>query len=492
MDGLIRYYHNYRDSVSKVSGTEANSAWYTFQDAFADRGFRFGPRRTPLSVEPVAPRTQPKLKAFLLPALVVVAVCAVVGWAARSPVDWRTIHSTAGAANTTAPGGSSHAVPQIPVSQPPAELHEAVTAVNRFFEQNWQSTASPRRRQRTSCKSFAAFRSPYAARFRRSRRSANSSPTRPADALIAGPPGSWPITVLRTISPRLARSYVGTDAGQVIVYRRDRFRRLASAATRSEHSVRRDGTADYFRNRAVDRSSGDRLHHLGNGRRRTRPEQIGGPHGAGVSWSAYRTALECHDHPFAEWKQGQFQGLAALFGQAHSSLVGVEDKAKLVFEVEDRKTLKKHAVDPAVPFIPSGCRRRARCGNVWPCGSPIRRTAGSNVRRSIASGAFCSGDPCIIRSTTCPIRLLTIIETCWISSVPTSVPTAGFAAHDSGSSSLRAPSNSIRPATKPRRQPKKLPRRQPAKSKTRNPTGPTTRTPPTIASSKAMTGRSFP
>ena len=25
---------------------------------------------------------------------------------------------------------------------------------------------------------------------------------------------------------------------------------------------------------------------------------------------------QCHDHPFAEWKQGQFEGLAALFGQA--------------------------------------------------------------------------------------------------------------------------------------------------------------------------------
>ena len=44
--------------------------------------------------------------------------------------------------------------------------------------------------------------------------------------------------------------------------------------------------------------------------------------------------------------------MAALFGQTRSSIVGVEDKAKWKYEVEDRKTLKKHVVEPAVPFHP--------------------------------------------------------------------------------------------------------------------------------------------
>jgi hypothetical protein len=61
---------------------------------------------------------------------------------------------------------------------------------------------------------------------------------------------------------------------------------------------------------------------------------------------------QCHDHPFAEWKQAQFQGLASLFGQAQNSLVGIEDKSHKIYQVEDRKTLKKHVVEPAVPFHP--------------------------------------------------------------------------------------------------------------------------------------------
>jgi hypothetical protein len=61
---------------------------------------------------------------------------------------------------------------------------------------------------------------------------------------------------------------------------------------------------------------------------------------------------QCHDHPFAEWKQAQFQGLASLFGQTKNSIVGIEDKARQTYMVEDRKSLKKHVVEPGVPFHP--------------------------------------------------------------------------------------------------------------------------------------------
>src|SRR5262249_48888040 len=59
---------------------------------------------------------------------------------------------------------------------------------------------------------------------------------------------------------------------------------------------------------------------------------------------------QCHNHPFAEWKQTQFQGLAACFGQAQVSPVGIEDNPKLKYEIDDAGT--KRQIDPEVPFHP--------------------------------------------------------------------------------------------------------------------------------------------
>ena len=59
---------------------------------------------------------------------------------------------------------------------------------------------------------------------------------------------------------------------------------------------------------------------------------------------------ECHDHPFDHWKQADFQGLAAHFAQVRTRSIGIEDDADRQHEVEDRKTLAKHVVEPRVPF----------------------------------------------------------------------------------------------------------------------------------------------
>src|SRR5262249_57141643 len=64
---------------------------------------------------------------------------------------------------------------------------------------------------------------------------------------------------------------------------------------------------------------------------------------------------QCHDHPFAHWKQHEFEELAAFYGQVQQSIVGIEDKTSkdgkpVEYEVEDRKTLEKHVVPVAVPI----------------------------------------------------------------------------------------------------------------------------------------------
>ncbi len=58
---------------------------------------------------------------------------------------------------------------------------------------------------------------------------------------------------------------------------------------------------------------------------------------------------QCHDHPFAPWKQADFQGLAAYFGHVTSGITGVYQE-KLLYEITDRKSGKPRMFQPRVPF----------------------------------------------------------------------------------------------------------------------------------------------
>ena len=77
---------------------------------------------------------------------------------------------------------------------------------------------------------------------------------------------------------------------------------------------------------------------------------------------------QCHNHPFADWKQSQFEGLAACYGQVNISPVGVEDnnvdKSMAPYRLQDRLTLQDRDVEPAVPFhaewMPDEGRTRER------------------------------------------------------------------------------------------------------------------------------------
>ena len=84
---------------------------------------------------------------------------------------------------------------------------------------------------------------------------------------------------------------------------------------------------------------------------------------------------QCHDHFFAEWTQKQFQGLAAFYGQARLSLVGLTDQTKdktgpieyryeKRIEEEGRAVVKEIEIAPAVPFgedwLPNQGSRRER------------------------------------------------------------------------------------------------------------------------------------
>ena len=149
---------------------------------------------------------------------------------------------------------------------------------------------------------------------------------------------------------RLARGFVGVEGGQFIVYRRDRFLNWLSGRL------------------AVNRPYPELVREMiaGNGLWTDEPEvnflMAGYDDGEGfnknkLAGRAVRAFLgqridcaQCHDHPFDHWKQNEFAGLAAHFGQLHLSPVGVRENRDLKFEVEDRNTVEKKVVEPAVPF----------------------------------------------------------------------------------------------------------------------------------------------
>src|SRR4029077_4642586 len=63
---------------------------------------------------------------------------------------------------------------------------------------------------------------------------------------------------------------------------------------------------------------------------------------------------QCHDHPFQPWKQADFRGLAAFFGEARSDLRGIGDGGPS-YRPPDRKTREPIAVPPRVPSLPALC-----------------------------------------------------------------------------------------------------------------------------------------
>jgi hypothetical protein len=158
---------------------------------------------------------------------------------------------------------------------------------------------------------------------------------------------------------RLSRAIVGADDGQFIVFRRDRFHawladrlhenRPYDETVReilSEQGLWTGKPATNFITSAVAGNNIDRNELAGRTVRAFLGQRM--------------DCAQCHDFTAdfttipkkSEWKQSQFEGIAACFGQTQLSPVGVEDNPKRTYEVEDRLTQERRHVDPAVPFSP--------------------------------------------------------------------------------------------------------------------------------------------
>ncbi|MCH9652883.1 MAG: DUF1549 and DUF1553 domain-containing protein [Planctomycetes bacterium] len=152
-------------------------------------------------------------------------------------------------------------------------------------------------------------------------------------------------------SERLARAYVGVSGGQFIIYRRDRFKawlseqlqantpynELARELIAGEGLWTGDPQTNYI-TAASTEGNLDRNKLTGNTVRAFLGQRI--------------DCAQCHDHPFDHWKQSDFEGLTAYYGQVEIQVFGVRQNEELKYEVEDRDTLEKRTVSPQVPFLP--------------------------------------------------------------------------------------------------------------------------------------------
>ncbi|QDV18023.1 hypothetical protein Pan153_26790 [Gimesia panareensis] len=151
-------------------------------------------------------------------------------------------------------------------------------------------------------------------------------------------------------SERFTRAFVGVAQGQFIVFRRDRFKAWLSeqiqANTPYDELVRKliagegiwtgDPETNYI-TAAVADGNLDRNKLTGSTVRAFLGQRI--------------DCAQCHDHPFDHWKQADFEGLTAFYGQVEVQLLGVRQNDNLKYEVEDRNTLEKRTVAPQVPFL---------------------------------------------------------------------------------------------------------------------------------------------
>src|SRR5262245_32889076 len=121
---------------------------------------------------------------------------------------------------------------------------------------------------------------------------------------------------------RLARGLVGNDNGQFVIYRRGRFVDWLSEQLQkntpydemvrtmiSQSGLWTGNPAVNFVTAAINEGDVDENKLAGKTVRAFLGQRI--------------DCAQCHDHPFANWKQHEFEELAAFYGQVQQSIVGI-------------------------------------------------------------------------------------------------------------------------------------------------------------------------
>jgi len=153
------------------------------------------------------------------------------------------------------------------------------------------------------------------------------------------------------LAERLARAYVGTQDGPFIIFRRRRF------VSWLADELSENRPYDQIVKRLISDSGIWTDHPATNFVTVTiKPDQGTGPDENELAARVARAFLgiridcaECHDHPFEPWKQNDFRGLAAFFGQTQQTFTGIHDVPG-EYTVEDPAGGKSETIAPRLPF----------------------------------------------------------------------------------------------------------------------------------------------
>jgi hypothetical protein len=152
------------------------------------------------------------------------------------------------------------------------------------------------------------------------------------------------------LAERFARTFVGTEDGPFVLFRRRRLTSWLSDAFHTnraydaivrdliaEQGLWTDHPATNFVTVTFDQEKG-----------RPDPERLA----ARVSRAFLGIRLDCaqcHDHPFEPWKQAEFRGLAAFFGGVRTDLRGVREESN-DYAPKALGTNASGLMEPCIPF----------------------------------------------------------------------------------------------------------------------------------------------
>lgn len=188
---------------------------------------------------------------------------------------------------------------------------------------------------------------------------------------------------------RLARAFVGTQEGPFLIYRRRRFVDWLSD--------------ELTKNRPQDEVAREILTAEGLWTDRPATNFITA-HARDPSRLAARTAraflgvrmdcAECHDHPFARWKQRDFEGLAAYFAGIEQTVTGIADhggELELGGMGEPRRV-----VAPRLPEVPRNAAPPAEPGSAPDL--PAAASEGGRRREQLARWVTARENPYFARA----------------------------------------------------------------------------------------------
>ncbi len=184
------------------------------------------------------------------------------------------------------------------------------------------------------------------------------------------------------VAERLARAFVGVDDGPFLLFRRRRF--VSWLSERLTANDRYDAIVRHLISDAGLWTDTPATNFITVA---IQPGDDAPPDPNRLAARVARAFLgvridcaECHDHPFDQWKQRDFQSLAAFFGKTKQSLRGITD-GNGEYQVENRQTGKLETIPCSVPYQPDllpaqgNDRRRLAAWVTDPHNRPFAREA---------------------------------------------------------------------------------------------------------------------